>query len=145
MKWPTCMLRPTIFQTDWPTGDNIGQYWNSVTPGLVHLFLRCFHSSLEWAHLWSMLPWPLWRFWVCRWTYTFPLLAHHPPIQLISLPSRDSWWHFAATPPGLDIPQLGNCLQLLCNSWISWEIKTWKFCKVVCTNWSYLAFYYSHI
>ena len=37
-----------------------------------------------------------------RWTSTFPLLAHHPLIQLISLPSR------GATPPGYDFPSDGK-------------------------------------
>ena len=29
-------------------------------------------------------------------------------MQLISLPSKDGWWHVAATSPGLDMPSVGK-------------------------------------
>ena len=45
---------------------------------------------------------------VFRWTYTFPLLVHHPLMQLISLPGRDGCCHFSGTPPGLGIPSVGK-------------------------------------
>ena len=89
MKWPTCLPRPRTFQIDCPTGDNIGQYWNSFTPGLTTSSRDVSLSVLS-EHTSERLPsWPLWRLWMCRsMDFHFSTISSTSPDRVVK---REDW------------------------------------------------------